>query len=759
MSHPPLQPRWTRRLASGLDMVALAALGATLVVQWYCQTEMPTRLLLLASACLALVAAAVQRMARRRMTRQLAQLSDLARGMANEENMADLERLTQLTRDALRAAPSAIGDIPHALTADLVACAQALVQQRNVLTDQTELICRWLPDGTLTYVNEAYCRYFSQSHGDLIGRKFTPLIPDGYQEAVVAACGALLPESPVGTTVHPVVLSGGRWRWQHWTDRGIFSEAGELVEIQSVGRDVTEQHDAESALRAQRDLAFRLAAASDKQTIHDAMLDAGMAMPGTECGGVYEVNSQTGDLHLMVHRGLAPSFVQAARHYPADSAHAGIVRAGIALHYRPEALASLVPPEVRRHYPRELAIIPILHEGRPVACLNLGSFSQEPMPALSRQALEAVAAEAGGALARVQAVDDIARSRQNLQALFDNLSDMVTVGDEYGRIIETSAAVERVLGYSRDELLGKPIDVMHPPERRAEAGEIVRAMLEGRTSVCVLPLQARDGTCVPAETVVTMGTWDGRPAMLGISRDISDRERTRHALAESTLNRALAEELRRLSLGLAAAQEEERRRLAMELHDQVGQCLTGLQLLLEGRTTLSPERYLERVDLAHSIVGDVLERVRRMSLELHPPALDDLGLFAALRLHFGRFAEQSGIVVDAHLTGDDDSVPTEVRLAAFRVVQESLTNVARHANVDQTTVSVEVTDTHLNLEVCDAGDGFCIGTTLSGTLGIGGMRERVRGAGGQLDIISDPGTGTTVRATIGLEPPATDGLR
>ena len=119
---------------------------------------------------------------------------------------------------------------------------------RAIVEDQTELICRFLPDGTLTFVNEAYCRYFGKKRGELIGHSFMPLIPEEDQEFVADQFASLSPENPVVTYEHRVILPDGQIRWQQWADRAIFDQQGRFIEFQSVGRDITEQVQAEEQL-------------------------------------------------------------------------------------------------------------------------------------------------------------------------------------------------------------------------------------------------------------------------------------------------------------------------------------------------------------------------------------------------------------------------------------------------------------------------------------------------------------------------------
>lgn len=124
---------------------------------------------------------------------------------------------------------------------------------RAILEDQTELICRFLPDGTLTFVNDAYCRYFHKRREDLIGRSFLPLIPSEDQEMVHQQFSSLAPENPLVTYEHRVIMPDGAIRWQRWTDRAIYGEGRQLIEYQSVGHDITARKQADEELRCYRE--------------------------------------------------------------------------------------------------------------------------------------------------------------------------------------------------------------------------------------------------------------------------------------------------------------------------------------------------------------------------------------------------------------------------------------------------------------------------------------------------------------------------
>ncbi len=201
------------------------------------------------------------------------------------------------------------------------------------------------------------------------------------------------------------------------------------------------------------------------------------------------------------------------------------------------------------------------------------------------------------------------------------------------------------------------------------------------------------------------------------------------------------------------AQEAERRHIALELHDEIGQSLTALKLMLDTRASLLTEGSESNLNEAKNLVRDLLERVRDLSLDLRPPMLDDLGLLPTLLWFFGRYTDQTHVKVEFNHNILSKRFPPRVEIAAFRIVQESLTNVARYAAVDRATVRLKADQHVLKVEVQDQGRGFDPRTQLTSNIGIGlaGMRERARSLKGQFQVVSAPGSGTRLTAILPLE--------
>jgi signal transduction histidine kinase len=227
---------------------------------------------------------------------------------------------------------------------------------------------------------------------------------------------------------------------------------------------------------------------------------------------------------------------------------------------------------------------------------------------------------------------------------------------------------------------------------------------------------------------------------------MDEREKLQETLAElSTKNR----QLQILSQQVLTAQENERRHVAVELHDEIGQLITGLKLILERKqddmSTLLTE--------ARAVTNELMQRVREMSLDLRPAALDDFGLPAALNDLFKRFASQTKISLHHNINPlDERRFDKAIEIAAFRVVQEALTNVARHADINEANVTLTVTPDHMQIRIADLGKGFDINSRdMSASTGLSGMAERVNMAGGHFTLQSAPGKGTLILIEFDLK--------
>jgi signal transduction histidine kinase len=242
----------------------------------------------------------------------------------------------------------------------------------------------------------------------------------------------------------------------------------------------------------------------------------------------------------------------------------------------------------------------------------------------------------------------------------------------------------------------------------------------------------------------------------GFVQDITDKRRLEEQRKELLLQlKKKNENLKMLSRQIVSIQEKERRHIARELHDEIGQLLTGIQLKLEAAMFLPIERIAGVIQETDELVEELLGQVRELSLELRPAILDDLGLLPAILWHLERFTNQTGIQVDfKHSQLHNVRFRQDIETAAYRILQEALTNVMRHAGRCKVRVKIWVVSDTLHLEIQDNGKGFDLNTfsDKSVSFGLSGMQERATILRGTLLIKSVPKKGTSISIRLPVNP-------
>ncbi len=339
---------------------------------------------------------------------------------------------------------------------------------------------------------------------------------------------------------------------------------------------------------------------------------------------------------------------------------------------------------------------------------------------------------------QVQAEENLSASEARFNAMTASFPDYIMQLDLDGSIQYINRTVPDL---TVEKVLNTPIYKYVPENNHAVMKACFARVLEtAHPDMYEAVYVSNDGSKILFETNVGPIFHDGEVvAFISSSRDI-----TSHRQAELTLNS--------LSIQLLEAQEAERSRIAQELHDEVGGLLASIQISLELIPVEQKSSIPQLQDLS-SLVDTLIEQVRSLSLTLRPDILDELGLKEAIIQFIDRYSTQTKIRVNFSCSLKDNSrfLP-EIETAAYRLVQESLTNVARHAQVDEATVELTSSDEELMVVVSDEGKGFQVATNSDArkTLGLSGMHLRASLLGGEVNVSTSPGSGTEIKARFPL---------
>jgi len=315
--------------------------------------------------------------------------------------------------------------------------------------------------------------------------------------------------------------------------RRVFDDAGNFLYFEGMTQNIPESAKDPKLLRIQYDLALKLSNTFDLQSTLNEVLKAVVQIDGVDCGGIYLFNDSSQNFEIAASLGLPEWLTQALPRYSLDAPQTQYIMQGQPLYLTVGEVRITNRPFFERAGIKCGVIAPIVHQGQVIATLNLGSHAHEHVLLGTRRAVEAIAKQIGGSLARAKIETARQISQQNLQSLLDSLKDMIFVLDETGSLLYSNPMVGRRLGYTREELLNKTVGDLHPPQRRQEAIKIFSQIVSGETSLCEVPLLAKDGGQIPVETILARGKWGKTNAIFGVARDLTERHRARLALHES----------------------------------------------------------------------------------------------------------------------------------------------------------------------------------------------------------------------------------
>jgi PAS domain S-box-containing protein len=328
------------------------------------------------------------------------------------------------------------------------------------------------------------------------------------------------------------------------------------------------------------------------------------------------------------------------------------------------------------------------------------------------------------------------------EAVFAAAPDGIVLVDGEGVIRDLNPAAQEMFGYEREELLGRAIEVLVPDRSRAlHRGQRAAYIEHPRARPMGIGMELagrrKDGREFPVEISLSPILAGDSTHVIAIVRDVTERNR-----------------LRAFGVGALRVAEEERQRIARELHDDTAQRLAAIlvRLQLAMRASLAKDREAMLEEIREGI-EEAADSVRRIARNLRPPALDEVGVVGAIRLHARSLREAYGLEIDVEAPSPEPRLAPDRELALYRIVQEALANIVRHGQAEQAQVTLVSIEGGIEVQVVDSGRGFDLQAIERESRGLGllGMRERARNAGGEVEIDSTPGAGTRVRLRLPME--------
>lgn len=624
-------------------------------------------------------------------------------------------------------------------------------------------------DGVFIRVNDTELRWLGLEREQVIGKlRFTDLLPADSMEVFRKHYPRFKEQGAVADVEFRLACKGGALRWMLLSATAVRDAAGKFLMSRSTLYDITERKQAEEQVNLLQTITMKVAAADDLASALEILLRCVCENTGWVFGQAWLPRPDGTALDC------GPAwFSQADLEVFRSASKQTTFPSGVGLPgrvWRSKQPAWIEDATLDTNFPRAQVAraagiktalaTPILLGDEVVAVIEF--FLCEPQcddPRFTR-VIAAVAAQLGQIIARKRAESALRESENRWRTIFDEALIGIALLDEEGRPVQSNPALQRMLGYSADELRRMPCVEFTYPEDATKDDLLYEELIEGQREHYQMEKRylRKDGRVVWGHLIVSIlrdQCGEGQ-LLVGMLEDITERKR-----AEDQL-RATSEQLRALMASLRRAREEEGVRIAREIHDELGSALTSLRWDLEvvdkqlaESTARSALR--EKIEAMMRLIDATVNIVRRIASELRPSVLDDLGLVSAIEWQAQQFEARTGIHCRCHCPPDEIELSAEQATALFRIFQEALTNVLRHAQATRIDIHMHMAtpDGEYVLTISDNGRGISEGEKLGhASLGLLGMRERAHLIGGEVEVSGDSGKGTTVTVRVPVAAPA-----
>lgn len=463
---------------------------------------------------------------------------------------------------------------------------------------------------------------------------------------------------------------------------------------------------------------------------------------------IYLINEKTNKLDVKLCRGASEEFARQVDHLAIGEGFNGwVAQTGETCLVEDSSEDPRLTREVvKKEGIRSLYVVPLKSRKKIVGTLCVAVHSIRHFTTEERELLLLIGTELGVAVEKVRLFEESERSGKRFRELFEKAHDAIWVHDFDGNILTANRQCSRLFGYEGEEISGEDVSTFLTRQGLKLASEVKRALLSGEE--ISQPYEQRiikkDGTEAITMLTTSLLDYEGMPAFQNIARDV-------------TRERQLQENLRTYVDQITRAHEEERKRIARDLHDDTIQALVVLSQRIEKLVSGEPglTETMTQLEDIQKEVDEVQSGIRRFLQDLRPPTLEYLGLLPALRELVSQLGQQADVSAKLIVTGTERHFTPEDELLIYRIIQEGLRNIWKHAEAKKVEVTIDFDKTKATLAIRDDGKGFDVeedaGFVQAGKIGLAGMQERVRLLDGNLTIHSKPGQGTKVILEISRE--------
>jgi PAS domain S-box-containing protein len=548
----------------------------------------------------------------------------------------------------------------------------------------------------------------------------------------------------------------------HGRNRRLVSEINRLELLhQTLALQIESGHNKEKRLASLNRVSSVLTQSLELDRVLKGAIDSVIDVMEVEVALIYGLESSASRLRLLSHEGVSTDFAAYFETIPATEGYFGIALRENRSIFIENASKESGPgqAEMKRMRIQAQILMPLRARGALVGVLCIASRRPRIFQVDEIEVLEVIADEVGIAIENARLYQEqkriseaLANSERDFRSLFENSHDAIWFHDLKGITIAINNSALLLTGYTMEETKGMPVMKLLTDDGLILARETKTKLLSGYqlAQPYEQKLVRADGTIAFVKLTTSLVLQDGKPSgFQHIARDV-------------TVEKRMQDNLRYYVSQITHAQEEERRRIARELHDDTCQSLYAISRHIDNylRYNLSmSENNSSFLKGVQKQVVEVLGGVRRFSQDLRPSVLDDLGLLPALQWLIRETESAYGLSGSLQVSGTVRRFSSEVEVGLFRIVQEALSNIGRHAKAKNTCIVLEFLPDRTVVRISDDGQGFNLPSTLAdltrdGKLGLAGMEERTILLGGKLTVHSNPGNGTQVMVNIPLDCPS-----